>query len=279
MRGPQRDAGCYDQRTGLQPRHQRRARPEVRRAADPWGSRPDHRGDHRTGNTDVGPRARRAKLVRRQIEKRVDELGCVEGSGNLDLPGSSNWYIPDIAVVPEELAKGGSALLPDQTLLIVEVTSESNAETDRGVKRRRYTEYGAPLYLLVDRVDRCVTLFSEPGELGYTRVDAPTRSGRSCVFRCRSNSTSTRAGSPDRRVPAGKVRSGEAASGGQAASPGGNRACWSSVAVRGKSRGGRPHREALFRPSGSCLVPSGSLSIVPGGTAPGVRRKALIAGS
>ncbi|MFG3394619.1 Uma2 family endonuclease [Streptomyces parvus] len=116
---------------------------------------------------------RAAKLVRRQIEKRVDELGCVEGSGNLDLPGSSNWYIPDIAVVPEELAKGGSALLPDQTLLIVEVTSESNAETDRIVKRRRYAEYGAPLYLLVDRIDRCVTLFSEPGKLGYTRVDGP----------------------------------------------------------------------------------------------------------
>ncbi|MEU9709181.1 Uma2 family endonuclease [Streptomyces sp. NPDC047967] len=116
---------------------------------------------------------RAAKLVRRQIEKRVDELGCVEGSGNLDLPGSSNWYIPDIAVVPEELAKGGRALLPDQTLLIVEVTSESNAETDRIVKRRRYAEYGAPLYLLVDRIDHCVTLFSEPGKLGYTRVDGP----------------------------------------------------------------------------------------------------------
>ncbi|MFE3513798.1 Uma2 family endonuclease [Streptomyces sp. NPDC059166] len=116
---------------------------------------------------------RAARLVRRQIEDRVDELGCVEGSGNLDLPGSSNWYIPDIAVVPEELAKGGGALLPDQTLLIVEVTSESNAETDRVVKRRRYAEYRAPLYLLVDRMEGSATLFSEPGRLGYTHVDGP----------------------------------------------------------------------------------------------------------
>ncbi|GGU48428.1 Uma2 family endonuclease [Streptomyces bacillaris] len=114
-----------------------------------------------------------AKLVRRQIEGRVDELGCVEGSGNLDLPGSSNWFVPDIAVVPENLAKGGSALLPDQTLLIVEVTSESNAETDRVVKRRRYAEYGAPLYLLVDRIDRTITLFSEPQKIGYTQLDGP----------------------------------------------------------------------------------------------------------
>ncbi|GHB66522.1 hypothetical protein GCM10010347_40850 [Streptomyces cirratus] len=116
---------------------------------------------------------RTAKIVRRQIERRVDELGCVEGSGNLDLPRSPNWYVPDVAVVPDHLARGGSSLLPDQTLLIVEVTSESNAETDRVVKRKRYAEYGAPLYLLVDRLDKTVTLFSEPGRLGYARVDGP----------------------------------------------------------------------------------------------------------
>ncbi|MFG2877419.1 Uma2 family endonuclease [Streptomyces sp. NPDC048337] len=116
---------------------------------------------------------RAAKIVRRQISDRVDELGCLEGSGNIDLPGSPNWYVPDIAVVPEDLAKGGEALLPDQTLLVVEVTSESNAETDRVVKRRRYAEYGAPLYLLIDRVEGTVTLFSEPGRLGYTRTEGP----------------------------------------------------------------------------------------------------------
>ncbi len=116
---------------------------------------------------------RAAKLVRRQIEARVDDLGCVEGSGNLDLPDTSNWYIPDIAVVPEDLAKGGGALVPDQTLLIVEITSESNAETDRVVKRKRYAEYGAPLYLLVDRSEKTVTLFAGPGRLGYTKVDGP----------------------------------------------------------------------------------------------------------
>ncbi|WP_432095194.1 Uma2 family endonuclease [Streptomyces sp. bgisy100] len=114
-----------------------------------------------------------ADAVRLQIAPRVQELKCVAGSGNLDLPGSSNWYVPDIAVVERSVAKGGGALLPDQTLLIVEVTSESNAETDRTVKRRRYAEYGAPLYLLVDRQERTCTLFSEPGELGYTRAEGP----------------------------------------------------------------------------------------------------------
>ncbi|MFG2558898.1 Uma2 family endonuclease [Streptomyces sp. NPDC048496] len=114
-----------------------------------------------------------AEVIRDQIKPRARELGCVTGSGNLDLPGSSNWYVPDIAVVPAVEAKGAGALLPDRTLLVVDVTSDSNAETDRVVKRRRYAEYGAPLYLLVDRVERSVTLFAEPGRLGYTRVDGP----------------------------------------------------------------------------------------------------------
>ncbi|MER7958610.1 Uma2 family endonuclease [Streptomyces sp. NPDC096030] len=114
-----------------------------------------------------------AEAIRDQIRPRASELDCVTGSGNLDLPGSSNWYVPDLAVVPRAAARGAGALLPDQTLLVVEVTSESNAETDRIVKRRRYAEYGAPLYLLIDRQERSVTLFSEPGRLGYTRADGP----------------------------------------------------------------------------------------------------------
>ncbi|MFH8748220.1 Uma2 family endonuclease [Streptomyces rimosus] len=114
-----------------------------------------------------------AHILRAQLSTRATELGCVIGSGNLDLSGSPNWYVPDLAVVPAAAAKNADALLPDQTLLIVEVTSESSAETDRQVKRRRYAEYGAPLYLLVDRQQRAVTLFAEPGRLGYTKITGP----------------------------------------------------------------------------------------------------------
>ncbi|MFE2673910.1 Uma2 family endonuclease [Streptomyces hygroscopicus] len=113
-----------------------------------------------------------ADRIRNQIAPIVSKLGCLSGAGNLDLPGSSNWYVPDVAVVPEELAEA-EALVPDQTLLIVEVTSTSNGDTDRIVKRRRYAEYGAPLHLLVDRQQRTCTLFSVPGDFGYTRVNGP----------------------------------------------------------------------------------------------------------
>ncbi|AGP54477.1 Uma2 family endonuclease [Streptomyces rapamycinicus] len=111
--------------------------------------------------------------VRERIAPKVNALGCMAGSGDLDLPGTPNWFVPDLAIVPRELAKDAGALLPDQTLLIVEVTSDSNGDTDRVVKRRRYAEYGAPLYLLVDRQERTCTLYSAPGNLGYTKVDGP----------------------------------------------------------------------------------------------------------
>ncbi|MER5636515.1 Uma2 family endonuclease [Kitasatospora sp. NPDC002227] len=114
-----------------------------------------------------------AARIRRQLDQRVDELHCLTGSGNLDLPGSPNWYLPDLAVIPETLALGAAALTPDQTLLIVEVTSESNCDTDRVTKRRRYAQYGAPLYLLADRQRKECTLFSEPHDLGYASVDGP----------------------------------------------------------------------------------------------------------
>ncbi|ARZ67222.1 Uma2 family endonuclease [Streptomyces sp. HU2014] len=120
-----------------------------------------------------------ADQIRDQIAAKVADLGCVSGASDLDLPGSSNWYIPDVAVAPKELAKDAKHLLPEQTLLIVEVTSDSHGDTDRVVKRRRYAEYRAPLHLLVDRQEKACTLFAEPGELGYTKSDGPHPFGTS----------------------------------------------------------------------------------------------------
>ncbi|MFE7588734.1 Uma2 family endonuclease [Kitasatospora sp. NPDC057512] len=115
-----------------------------------------------------------ADIVRRQLRSRLEQLDLVSGSGDLDLPGSENWYTPDLAVVPAELAmQTEGALLPDQTLLIVEVRSPATAETDRVVKRRRYGQYGAPLYLLVDLQNRSCTLYSEPTRLGYAAESGP----------------------------------------------------------------------------------------------------------
>lgn len=49
----------------------------------------------------------------------------------------------------------------------------------RGTLGEQYAEYGAPLYLLVDRMEKTVTLFAGPGRLGYTEVDGPHPFGTS----------------------------------------------------------------------------------------------------
>lgn len=61
----------------------------------------------------------------------------------------------------------------DEALLVVEVTSESNASDDRVKKRRRYGQFGVPLYLLVDHIDGTWTLFSEPVHDGYAHAEGP----------------------------------------------------------------------------------------------------------
>ncbi|MFF2078434.1 Uma2 family endonuclease [Kitasatospora sp. NPDC058162] len=112
-------------------------------------------------------------VIRQQLRPSQETLDLCAGRGDLELPGTGDCYVPDLAYVPDELARTEGALLPDQTLLVVEATSAETADTDRIVKRRRYGQFGAPLYLLVDRQERSCTLFSEPGELGYTRVEGP----------------------------------------------------------------------------------------------------------
>ncbi|MGE7390450.1 Uma2 family endonuclease [Streptomyces sp. NPDC004126] len=112
-------------------------------------------------------------IVRDALARRARELRCVKGSGNLDLPGTENWYLPDIAIIPQEIARGAKSLPVDEALLVVEVTSESNAADDRVKKRRRYGQFGVPLYLLIDRIDGTWTLFSDPVHEGYAQEDGP----------------------------------------------------------------------------------------------------------
>jgi len=77
------------------------------------------------------------------------------------------------ATDPETVLKYAIQHIQSDRVQIGEVTSESNADTDRRVKRARYAEYRAPLYLLVDRQERSCTLHAVPGRLGYTRVGGP----------------------------------------------------------------------------------------------------------
>lgn len=44
-------------------------------------------------------------MIRDGLAQRARELKCVKGSGNLDLPGTENWYLPDIAIIPATPAR------------------------------------------------------------------------------------------------------------------------------------------------------------------------------
>jgi Uma2 family endonuclease len=64
----------------------------------------------------------------------------------------------------------------DHVLLAAEVISASSIERDREVKPRACALAGIPLYLLVDRFTKPVTisLHSEPGKDGYADVTTVT---------------------------------------------------------------------------------------------------------
>jgi Uma2 family endonuclease len=83
-------------------------------------------------------------------------------------------FIPDAVFAPAELDvfhDAPSWMSVDGIELVLEVTS-SRPELDRNAKRRGYAGAGIPLYLLVDRQQRRVTLFSHPVHDDYSRTSA-----------------------------------------------------------------------------------------------------------
>ena len=87
--------------------------------------------------------------------------------------------IPDGVFAPADLDvfhNAPSWMSPDGIELVLEVTS-SRPELDRNAKRLAYAEAGIPLYLLVDREQRWVTLFSHPVEGDYSHNSAAAFGG------------------------------------------------------------------------------------------------------
>ncbi|WP_408051798.1 Uma2 family endonuclease [Streptomyces sp. HO565] len=81
----------------------------------------------------------------------------------------ADHVIPDGTFAPRtsRLYRGAEPWMPcDGVSLVLEVTS-SKPRADREAKRHGYARGGIPFYLLVDRQESSITLFSDPGQDDY----------------------------------------------------------------------------------------------------------------
>lgn len=107
------------------------------------------------------------------VRSRPDGYGVfqTQGVGVREIGGI---YIPDFCVAPRAaLPSGSEPVLAEHVLLVVEVTSPSNADHDRKKKKWAYAHGGIPQYLLIDSHDPegpSVSLFTEPAAGTYRRT-------------------------------------------------------------------------------------------------------------
>ena len=97
--------------------------------------------------------------------------GLVAAEGiRLALPETGQRYVPDVVVVPGFLFEGEDGAFPaNSTVLVAEVSSPGMRETNRVKKLAGYVTAAVPHYLLVDRTERTVSLFSGPDGRVYRR--------------------------------------------------------------------------------------------------------------
>ncbi|WP_328376731.1 Uma2 family endonuclease [Streptomyces sp. NBC_00440] len=107
-------------------------------------------------------------LVAKQVIRRSRTEMDLSGNKGLKLRSGGacpkNHAIPDGTFAPtaQRLFRGAEPWMPcDGVALVAEVTS-SKPQADREGKRRCYARGAIPLYLLVDREESSVTLFSDP---------------------------------------------------------------------------------------------------------------------
>ncbi|HYS40377.1 MAG TPA: Uma2 family endonuclease [Pseudonocardiaceae bacterium] len=104
-----------------------------------------------------------------------DGCGLYQTLG-VSIPLRAKLFIPDLVIVPRDELYGlpdNQPVSADRALLVAEITSFSNAETDRKAKRWSYAQAGVPLCLLIDRFDEdgpAVTLFSDPVDGHYQHM-------------------------------------------------------------------------------------------------------------
>ncbi|HEX9334230.1 MAG TPA: Uma2 family endonuclease [Pseudonocardiaceae bacterium] len=135
-----------------------------------------HKAEVIEGTIVVSPsRSGRNALIYSKLQAQLNELiparVAVTAIVTLEMAATDERYVPDILVAANDVLDSDEWLLPaDQAELVAEIVSPSNARHDRVVKLRGYAASGVPVYLLVDPLERSVTLFCEPVGQSYQQM-------------------------------------------------------------------------------------------------------------
>jgi Uma2 family endonuclease len=106
-----------------------------------------------------------------QLRQLLPRSLAVTNPITLDMAATSERYIPDLLVISKDVLNTDEWLLAaEHAELVAEIVSPSNAGNDRVTKVRGYAASGVPIYLLIDPLDRWVTLFSEPAGECYQQM-------------------------------------------------------------------------------------------------------------
>jgi Uma2 family endonuclease len=90
----------------------------------------------------------------------------------LSVPGASDTslVIPDLVIAPKGSFHDKEEWHdPSPALLVAEITSTSTADRDREKKIHGYARAGIPVYLLIDREEGELTVYSEPSGDDYAQ--------------------------------------------------------------------------------------------------------------
>ncbi len=118
---------------------------------------------------------RTAAKLHRLLVSAIPQDWDVYQTQGLSVPARKGLFIPDLVVMPDSVPSESDNYLPcHEARLVVEITSKSNAHTDRIVKLRGYAEAGVPLYLLLDpwRSEPTATLYGKPEAGTYRLLEA-----------------------------------------------------------------------------------------------------------
>ncbi|MGY3058714.1 Uma2 family endonuclease [Streptomyces sp. TE3672] len=116
-----------------------------------------------------------AALVQRRLYSVIPEDWGIYQRLGVAMPGRGGIYLPDLVVMSYAVATGpGNRVPAEEARLVVEITSQANANHDRIGKVHGYAKAGVELFLLLDPWHSgrpTATLYGEPDGGTYRVLD------------------------------------------------------------------------------------------------------------